>query len=142
MYVIIVGAGRIGVSLTRWLLRAGHEVALVDRDPARCSAAEDELGSVSVVGDGTEAGVLTKAGVNRADIVVATTNLDDVNLVVCQLAAHQFGVNQTVGLVNISEHERLFDILGVGKVINTTDVILGSIQNSLTRQVLEQVEEI
>ena len=57
MYAVVVGGGRIGRTIARWLLMAEHEVAVVDRSPAVCSVVEDELGSVSVLGDATEAGV-------------------------------------------------------------------------------------
>ena len=66
MHIIIVGAGRIGSSLARWLVSAGHETAVVDWDRSRCAALDEALGSVSVIGDGTDAGVLAKVGINRA----------------------------------------------------------------------------
>ena len=141
MYVVIVGAGKIGVAIGRWLIGLDHEIALIDRVPEKCVAADEVLGSVSIAGDGTEAGVMTKAGVNRADLVVAATDLDDVNLVVCQLAMHIFEVPNTVSLVNIPEHETLFQILGVGSVVNTTDVIVGTIKASLSDDVLDRVGE-
>ena len=141
MYVVIVGAGKIGISIGRWLIGLDHEIALIERVPEKCAAADEILGSVSIAGDGTEVGVLTKAGVNRADLVVAATDLDEVNLVVCQLAMHRFEVADTVSLVNIPEHERLFDMLGIGSVVNTTDVIVGSIKASLSSDILDRVGE-
>ncbi|MGH2542601.1 MAG: NAD-binding protein, partial [Ardenticatenaceae bacterium] len=90
MYFVIVGAGIIGASLARWLVASNHEVAVIDTNQARCAAIDDELGSVSVLGDGTEVGVLSKAGVNRAATLIALTGDDDVNLVACQVARHLF----------------------------------------------------
>lgn len=137
MYVIIVGAGRIGMTLARWLLSSGHEIAVIDTSPEKCVAIDDELGAVTVAGDGTEAGVLAKAGANRAKVLIAATGADDVNLVACQLAKHRFGVAHTISLLENPDYERLFEQLGVGQVVNFTDMIVGSIQEGLNESLAE-----
>ena len=139
MYVVIVGAGRIGGSVARWLVSAEHEVAIVDTDEGRSAALEDELGSVSVVGDGTEVSVLVRAGTNRADIFIAATGKDDHNLVACQLAMHHFGIGRAISLVNIPDHERLFNLLGVELTTNTTDLIVAGLQRQLSGLLAEEV---
>jgi trk system potassium uptake protein TrkA len=139
MYIVIVGASRVGIALARWLLVEEQEATIVDRDPERCRLAEDELGSIAVLGDGTEAGVLAKAGVNRADVFVGATGSDDVNLVACQIASFRFGVRHTVALVNITEHQRLFEILGIHVVVDSTSLIVGSIKHSLSELIAERV---
>ena len=138
MYVVIVGAGRVGVSLARWLVAAEHEVAVIDTDAPRCAALEDELGSISVLGDGTEAGVLAKAGANRADVLIATTARDDDNMMACQLAKHRFGASRTVALVHIPDHERLFEMLGIDVTISTTDLISGRIREEISGVLVEE----
>lgn len=142
MYVVIVGAGRVGVFLARWLLAAEHEVAVVDKDSARCAALDDELGSITVLGDGTEAGILARAGVNRADVFIATTRRDDCNLVACQLARHRFGASRTVTLVNIPDHQMLFDRLGIDVTINTTELVVDRIQEELSGLLVEAVGDL
>jgi trk system potassium uptake protein TrkA len=132
MHIIIVGAGRIGSSLARWLVSAGHEIAVVDRDRSRCAALDEALGSVTVSGDGTDAGVLSKAGLNRADVLIATTRKDDVNLVACQLAKHHFKVPRTVSVVNVRVHAELFSILGIDLAIDVPEIVLGRIQEALS----------
>ena len=132
MYVVVVGGGRVGRTIARWLLTAEHEVAVVDRSPAECAVVEEELGSVSVLGDATEAGVLAKVGANRADVLIAATGADDVNLVTCQLAMHKFDVSRTISIVNEPENETLFRTLGVGAVVNTTDLAIAGIQENLS----------
>ena len=140
MYVVIVGVGRVGLALARWLVAAEHEVAVIDSNPSRCAALEDELGGISVVGDGTEAGVLARAGCNRADILIATTRRDEDNLVACQLAKHRFGALRTISLVNIPEHETIFNVLGTDMVINTTDMIVNRMQQELDSALVEELE--
>ena len=132
MYVVVVGGGRVGRTIARWLLTAEHEVAVVDRSPAECAVVEEELGSVSVLGDATEAGVLAKVGANRADVLIAATGADDVNLVTCQLAMHKFDVTRTISIVNEPENETLFRTLGVGAVVNITDLAIAGIQENLS----------
>ena len=140
MYFVIVGAGRIGTSLAKWLMAADHEVAIIDRESVNCTAVDEELGSVSVVGDGTEAGVLMKAGVNRADVLIAVTGRDEDNLVACQMAKHRFNVERTIALVNIPDHERLFDMLGIGVSINATELVLNKVQEELSGLLVEEIE--
>ena len=112
MYVLIVGAGRVGSAIARWLLAGDHEIAVIDKDPERCSAIEEELGGVAVLGDATEATILAKAGANRADLLIATTRREDENLVACQLAKHRFGEGRGVAVRNGPGHVGLLSLLG------------------------------
>ncbi len=132
MHIVIVGAGRVGFSLARWLVSAGHEIAVIEEDSSRCSALDETLGSVSVLGSCVEPGVLAKAGANRADVLVATSSRDDVNLVACQLARHHFGVPRTISVVNVHDHAELFTILGIDMAIDETELLLGRIQEGLS----------
>ena len=132
MHVVIVGSSGVGQLLARWLVSAGHEVAVVDPDRTRCAELDQALGSVSVVGDGADAEVLAAAGANRADILVATTDRDDVNLAACQLAQHRFAVRQTVSLVSSPGHSELFQLLGVDVTIDVNEQIAGRIQERIT----------
>jgi trk system potassium uptake protein TrkA len=141
MYAVVVGGGRIGRTIARWLLMAEHEVAVVDRSTAACSVVEDELGSISVLGDATEAGVLAKVGANRADALIAATGADDVNLVTCQMAMHRFDVSRTISIVNEPENETLFKTLGVGAVVNITDLAVAGIQENLSGLLVERLED-
>ena len=140
MYVVIVGAGRVGRSLAASLVAAEHEVAVIDRDASRCADLEDELGSIAVIGDGTEAEVLARAGVNRADVFVAATGRDDENLVACQLAKQRFRASKTVSLANLPDHQWLFNMLGIDVTIDATELIVGRIQEELSA--ISTVEEV
>ena len=132
MYAIIVGAGRGGLAIAGWLLDGEHEVTVVDRSVAKCEALEDLLGGVAVLGDGAAYGVLAKAGANRADVVVAATGLDDVNLVTCQMAMHRFAVHRTIAVIQNPESPALFERPGIGTVVNATKMVTDSIQRALS----------
>ena len=138
MYVVIVGAGAVGVAVARWLLAAEHEVTVIDREPTRCEALDEELGSISVVGDGTVAAVLAKAGANRADIFIAMTGNDDENMVACQLAKHRFGASRTISMVTAQDHETLFNRLGIDVTVNTTALAVAKVQQELSGSLLEE----
>ncbi len=134
MYVIVVGAGRVGIPLAGWLVSAGHEIAVIDIDLARCAAIDESLGSVSVPGDGSDADVLAKAGVSRADALIATTRMDDVNLVACQVAKHHYGVSKSISVVNSRDHTELFGASGIDVAIDVNELVLGRIQQGLASE--------
>jgi trk system potassium uptake protein TrkA len=134
MHIVVIGAGRIGVAVARWLLSAGHEIAVVETDHERCTQLDDAVGSVSVHGSGTDVAVLARAGANRADVVIATTSADDVNLVTCQLAKHHFGAARTMSLVHNSEHTELFGMAGIDSSVDMTELALAKVQEGLSSQ--------
>ena len=131
MYVVVAGGGKIGAALARWLISAGHEVSVVESDPAACADLDDALGSISVSGLCTSAEALRRAGVNRADVFVATTSDDSTNLVACQLARHHFGAARTMSVVNNGDNADLFGILGIG-IAALTDLALGRLQEGFS----------
>ena len=124
MHVVIVGAGTVGSRLAGLMLSTGHEIAVVERDRERCRRLEETLGSVTVSGNGTSSVVLTEAGITRADLVVATTSSDDVNLVICRLAKIRFNVPRATSLVNDPDLCDLFGLAGVDTVVDVTDLLV------------------
>ncbi len=96
MYVIVVGAGKVGYHLTRTLVAEGHEVALIEKNPATVARLAAEFGEAIVVGDGCEVRVMQDVGMGRADCVVAVTGHDEDNLVICQMAQRHFHVPRQI----------------------------------------------
>ena len=131
MYIIVVGCGKVGYHLTLALLSAGHEVLAIEQDSRRYAAIVDELGSVAISGDGSEAAVMEEAGASRADILIAVTDQDEDNLVACQLAKHRFSVPKTIALVNNPQNEALFRKLGVDVIVSHTNAILTYVEKEL-----------
>ena len=134
MHVVIVGAGTVGSRLAWLLLSAGHEIAVVERDRERCSRLEETLGSVAVPGNGTSSVALTEAGITRADLVVATTSRDDVNLVICRLAKVRFNVPRATSVVNDPDLCDLFGLAGVDAVVDVTDLLVEELHRSMLPQ--------
>lgn len=134
MHVVVVGADRLGRAVARWLVAAGHEIAVVDSSRTRCVAIDEAFGSVSVHGSGVDRAVLARAGANRADVLIATDKDDGANLVTCQIAKQRFEVPTTISVVNRSDHVDLFNVLGVDVVVDAPDLVLNRIQEGVAFQ--------
>jgi trk system potassium uptake protein TrkA len=131
LYIVIVGGGNIGYYLSKALLNEGHEVLIIEREVRKCERLEDELGSCCMRGDGCETAVLTEAGLNRADVLIATTSHDEDNLVSCQVAKHRFKVPRTIALVNNPVNENIFKKLGIDGTISVTNTILEHVEQEI-----------
>ncbi len=124
MYIVIIGAGRIGTGLARSQLETGQEVFLLDNDPARVETLRTTFGSIARLGDGTNVTNLREAGVARAGLFIAATGNDAANLAACQLARQVFNVPKTVAVVLDPENATLFETLGVDDVVSLTDLAM------------------
>ena len=131
MYFLIVGCSEVGYHLTKALLASGHEVVVVEKDRDRHRLLAGEMGSVALAGDGTEEWTLKRAGITRADVLVAVTGRDDINLVVCQIAQHVFQVPRTMALVKDPKNETIFHLLGVDIVVNEIHQILANFEEGV-----------
>ena len=103
MFVLIVGCGRVGSSIAKAMLSDGHEVSVIDEDPEAIALLEkgqdrgwEELGGSFTVGTALEIDALLEAGVERADAFVASTDGDNTNLVIAQVAQRRFNVPNVV----------------------------------------------
>ncbi|MBI4186574.1 MAG: TrkA family potassium uptake protein [Chloroflexi bacterium] len=131
MYIVIVGGGRVGYYLTKALLDEGHEVVVVEKNAAVCTAINEELGSICVRGDGCEATMLAEIGTGRADMLMAVTGDDEDNLIACQVAKYKFNVRRTIARIRNPKNEALFKKLGVDVAISTTNIILEHIEEEV-----------
>jgi len=114
MEILIVGGGGVGCTLAHRLIRRGENVAVIDMDPDNCRRVE-ELGIPAVEGDAGDVGTLKKAGIENAKYLVATTDQDGVNLLVCQVAKNKFGFggDKLVARVNDPKNLSTFRDLGI-----------------------------
>ncbi len=131
MYVIVVGAGKVGYYLTRTLNAEGHEVILVENRASRVAALASEFGEGIVNGDGCEVRVMQDIGMNRADCVVAVTGHDEDNLIICQVAKREFQVPRQIARVNNPKNEPLFHLLGVEETVASTRIIYSLIDQEV-----------
>lgn len=103
MLVLIVGAGRVGSSVARAALAAGHEVSVLDDDPlsherldAGMETSWEEAGGRFTVGTALEVEALLAAGIEEADVFIASTNGDNTNLTIAQIAQRRFGIDRVI----------------------------------------------
>ena len=106
MFVLIVGAGRVGSSVAKSALAAGHDVSVLDEDPlsherldANQPTSWEDAGGRFTVGTALEVDALLEAGVEQAEVFVASTNGDNTNLVIAQIARNRFGVDRVIARV-------------------------------------------
>jgi trk system potassium uptake protein TrkA len=106
MFVLIVGAGRVGSAVARSALAAGHEVSVLDEDPLsheRLEAGQqrswEDQGGMFTVGTALEIEALTAAGIERADVFIASTDGDNTNVIIAQIAQRQFSVPKVIARV-------------------------------------------
>ena len=131
MFVLIVGGGKVGLNTARQLLLLGHEIALIEQRKSRFDLIHPELEDALVFGDGTEIWVLEKAGIGRADMVVAVTGDDEDNIIISQVAKLKFGVPKVVARVNNPFNQPTFDLLGVERTICAATSMLRAILHEL-----------
>ncbi len=131
MRTIIVGGGRVGLSLAERLEQDGENVLLIDLDPDAVEKAR-KRGLTALEGDGTDADVLEQAGADDAKTVIATTPDDDVNLLVCQLAKTTYDVESVASRVNQPDNVDAFESLGV-HAIDLSMATAWSLENVLER---------
>ena len=106
MFVLIVGAGRVGSSVARSALRAGHTVSVLDEDPLSHERLDVELGTSweeaggrFTIGTALEQDALDEAGIAEADVFIVCTNGDNTNLVVAQIGQRRYNVPRVIARV-------------------------------------------
>jgi trk system potassium uptake protein TrkA len=130
MYIIVAGAGKVGWNLARELM-ADHEVTLIESDPKRFATVEEELEHHIQHGDASELWVLERAGIVRADMVVAVTGDDEDNMLISQVAKEKYLVEHTIARVNNPRNLEHFELLGIRPAVSATDLILRLIEHEV-----------
>ena len=131
MYIVVVGAGKVGYHLTKSLLAEEQEVLVIERSGPKADRITRDLGTTAIVGDGAEVATLEQAGLERADVVAAVTGHDEDNLIIAQVAKRRFNVPRTVARINNPRNEFIFTELGIDATVSATQVILSIIQQEI-----------
>ena len=139
MYVIIVGAGKVGRNLARELVVKGNEVTLIESSRPRYLALVEEFEHGLQYGDATELWVLERAGIQRADLVIAVTGDDEDNMLVCQVAKEKYLCGRIIARVNNPRNLQHFRLLGVQPAVSATDLILRLIEHEVPEYGLVQL---
>lgn len=131
MRIVIVGGGVVGFSLAEHLMYENHDVTLIEKDPNVCKIDGDRLDIKLVCGNGSSPRVLEAAGVRGADMILAVTPIDELNIIVCAIA-EQYGIPSRIARIRSNEfrgHDSSIDIgkMGVTLVIDPEQVVVDSI---------------
>ena len=119
MKVIIVGGGRLGSDMARLLVKEKHSVVVVEKDEKRAEYLGENLDALVLHGDGTDRKILQDSSIKKSDALIAMTNDDKSNLLVCEIAK-DFKVPKIVSRVVDSSNDPIFSKLGITASINTT----------------------
>ncbi len=131
MYIIIAGGGKVGWNLARELIGKGNEVTLLESHRSRYLTIEQELEHAVQYGDATELWVLERAGIQRADLVIAVTGDDEDNILICQVAKQKYLCERIIARVNNPRNRQWFELLGVQPSVSATDLILRLIEHEV-----------
>ncbi|ABG04236.1 TrkA-N [Rubrobacter xylanophilus DSM 9941] len=135
MRTVVLGAGEVGFNTARMLSREGHQVILVEQDERLVERVSEQLDALVVQGNGASPRVLSEAGIDEADLLVAATNSDEANIIGCLLAKTQ-GVELTVARLHNPDYydpEEPFaqETLGIDFVIHTEQMAAKAIRTAL-----------
>lgn len=139
-YIVVVGCGRLGSHVAGELSRAGHSVVVVDSDESAFGELSAVYGGFTVLGDATEYSVLEQAKAGEADMLLAITGDDNVNLMASQVAKRVFHVPHVIARVFEPRRGKVYERLGIDTVCPTTmaaESLLDSVRRGLPNETQE-----
>jgi len=132
MYIIVVGAGRVGESLIKIATERGHNVVVVDKNEEKCNDIGQKYDVIAICGDSTIKSVLEDARARKADALVTATNDDAVNLLTI-LVGKELGIKSLVSLVSQPEHALMFRRIGANVMENPASAVAEYLYRVLQR---------
>ncbi len=144
MKIIIIGAGEVGFHIAEKLSEQNQDVVIVDKDPQKIKRTTENIDVQALLGSGTSPQLLKDSGIKEADLLVAATNSDEVNLISCLLARNLNKYMVKVARVKNQEYIEetdLFskDLLGIDQIINPQSVMVKTILNLMRVQGASEV---
>ena len=136
-YIVIVGCGRLGSLLSNNLSRAGNSVVVIDRDETTFNDLSPDFSGFRVHGDATQLAVLKEAKISKADVLIATTHDDNVNLMVAQVARRILRVPHVLARVFDPRREEAYAQLGIDTICPTSvaaEMFLRAVANGTAEQ--------
>ena len=110
MNIIIVGNGKVGYTLAQYLSKDGHDITILDRNQQALNKASETLDVMCIKGNGANVKTLIEANVEAADVIIAVTGNDELNMVCC-LAAKQLGARYTIARIRDPEYTESLTLL-------------------------------
>ena len=144
MYVLIAGGGKVGANLARTLLRAGHEVTLIEQRRDRFERARGGVRAPGPQGDATELFVLERAGIKRPPDIVARASPATTRTTSSSASSRseQYGVEKVIARVNDPRNQAHFDLLGISPTVCATSSIMALIEHEVPEHELVHLLEL
>ena len=139
MKVCIAGGGRVGRYLAQSLLANRHEIVIIEPVESQCRMLADTLDIPVICGDSISVDTLRTADVASCDAFVAVTGSDEDNLVACQIAKREFGVDRTVARASNPKNRELLHTLGVDTVVCGTDNLSHILEREIETDTIRQL---
>lgn len=121
MRIVIVGDGKVGFTLTEQLSKEGHDITVIDRNPELLRTLQASCDVMTVNGNGASVHILKEADIQYADLLIAATSSDEINLLTC-FTAKKLGCSHTISRIRNPEYVRqltfLKEELGLDMTIN------------------------
>lgn len=130
MYILIGGAGLVGLSLAQKLVELQHTVAIVDVDPSACRYAREQVGVMAFEGSAVSTEVLLEAGIRRADAVAAVLRNDALNLALVALAK-SYSVPHILSRMRHPDFATPLRLTGANYIISTVDLAVSMMVNAI-----------
>jgi trk/ktr system potassium uptake protein len=145
MYIVILGAGRVGYMLARQLIDEGKNIALIELNSERAKISTNNLDCLVINASGTNLETLKKSGIQKADAFISVTNSDEINMIACGIVANEFAKPITIARVRNVDYvdTKLLDksILGIDYIINpdieASQAILRAVKHGAISDVLQ-----
>ena len=133
MYVIIVGGGRVGLNLAQSLIREGLNVTIIESDYSKSEEIAEQIDAMVIHGDATSIQVLEDADIADADVFVAATGKDSINLLTSVLCQAYENVNKIIARVNDLGHVDAFKKVGVDITVSPESAVASYLERVITR---------
>ncbi|MBW4557251.1 MAG: TrkA family potassium uptake protein [Trichormus sp. ATA11-4-KO1] len=130
MYVLIGGAGLVGLSLAQKLVELGHTVSVIDNDPNACHYAREQVGAMAFEGSAVSTETLLEAGIRKADALAAVLRSDALNLAMVTLAKH-YGVSHILARMRHRDFTEPLRLAGATHIISTVELAVSTMVNAI-----------
>lgn len=133
MYVIIVGAGRVGLNLAQSLIREGLNVTIIEHDSVISEEVAEQIDAMIIHGDATSVKILEDADIADADVFVVATGDDKVNLLSAVMSKNYSNIKKVIARVNDLEHESAFKSVGIEMTVSPESTVATYLERIITR---------
>lgn len=136
MYIIIIGCGKLGSTLAKELSIAGHDISIIDRDNERLNVLGSGFNGLKIKGIEFDTDNLIKAGIINADVILAVTSDDNINITVSLIAKKIYNVPRMIARISDPNRKYIYEMLAI-ETINPTQLGVEILKSRITVKSLD-----